>query len=98
MLKHIFLITILMLVISCGGTIKLKGDTTHTVGGEVKSTNEFVFKIDVTGCQTLEGQNQANCITETVKAMGDLVQMVKQFACKDPTCVAPINIPVEDTK
>ncbi len=82
------------IVIGCGGTIKVKGDTQHNVGGEIKTTNEFVFKIDVSGCDKLEGANQAACITETIKALGDLVTMVKQFACKDPTCKLPTSTPI----
>jgi hypothetical protein len=88
------MIAFFMLMTACGGTIKIKGDTEHTVNGEVKTTNEFVFRIDVSGCDKLEGANQAACITQTIKALGDLVTMVKQFACKDDTCKNPIAIPV----
>ncbi len=97
MLKHILFTTIFMLE-GCRSDVKVHGSTEHTVGGEVKTTNEFVFKIDVSGCDKLEGANQAACISETVKALGDLVTMVKQFACKDDTCKTPATIPGGDNK
>lgn len=97
-LKSNILTTILLFVVTlyqtgCGQTIKVKGETQHyaSVSGEAKTTNEFVFKIDVSGCQALEGANQATCITETVKALGDLVKMVKEFACKDEACKEPTD-------
>lgn len=92
-----FLITF---VTACGSTIKVKGDTEHraVVSGEAKTENTFTFKIDVSGCKELEGANQANCITETIKALGDLVKMVKDFACKDEACKLPTSIPVGEKK
>ncbi len=88
-----FLITF---VTACGKLApEIKGNTKSDVNvnvhvsGEVKATSEFVFKIDVSGCNKLYGAAQATCITEAVKALGDIANTIKQFACKDDICKQP---------
>lgn len=71
---------------ACGSTHKVKGKTDHNVQGEVKTINEFVFRIDVSGCQTLEGEAQAECITKSVEALGNLVEAIKAVTCNDDVC------------
>jgi len=73
-------------LVACGGTIKVKGSTQHTVSGDVHTVSEVVLKIDVSGCSSLTGQDQAACITKTVDSLGDLVAMIKAQACKDDDC------------
>lgn len=69
----------------CGTAIKVKGSTEHNahVNGEVKATTELILKIDLTGCEPLEGGDKAQCIKDTVNAMGDLVELIKALTCKD---------------
>lgn len=69
----------------CGAAIKVKGNTEHTatVNGEVKATTELILKIDLTGCEPLDGEDKAQCIKDTVSAMGDLVELIKALTCKD---------------
>lgn len=95
MFKHIFFTAFCMLVGTllpgCGKLapevkVTTKSEVKADVSGTVKTESTFTFKIDVSGCDKLEGANQANCITEAVKALGDLVAMVKQATCKDDAC------------
>ena len=76
-----------LFLVSCGGTVKVKGNTTHTVDGDVHTINEVVLKIDVSGCANLEGQQQADCIVKTVEALGNLVELIKTLSCKDEECL-----------
>lgn len=95
-LFSLMLLPLLMLLMAgCGTQIKVKGGTTHeahsTVEGEVRTVNEIVLKIDVTACESLNGQDQAQCIKDTVAALGDLVELIKSLSCKDSACLESIN-------
>ena len=90
---YILLWYLVMMLCACGSsnTIKVKGGTTHTVEGEAHVVNEIVLKIDVSACESLDGANQAQCITDSVKAIGDLVQIIKSLTCKDQECMGLSN-------
>lgn len=81
------LLIMIFVLTGCGGTYRVKGGTTHVVSGESKVIQEIVLKIDVSGCEDLEGQEQAECITNAVKALGDLVTVIKSLTCKDVDCL-----------
>jgi len=80
-------ILICLVLVGCNHKIGVNGGTVHHVYGEVKVVNEIVLKLDVSACDTLAGEAQASCITETVKAMGDLAELAKSLACKDQECL-----------
>lgn len=76
-------------VMACGSTITLRGKTEHEskVSGDVHVVNEIVLRVDVSACENLEGEEQGHCISESVKALGDLVKLAKALSCKDKECL-----------
>lgn len=73
----------------CGLGVDVSGKTEHaaTVSGEVHTVNTIVLRIDVSACESLGGAAQAQCITESVQALGDLVELAKAFGCTDAECL-----------
>lgn len=60
-------IPLILLLTACGSTntIKVKGGTTHTVSGEVKT----IFTVDFAICNDFKDQQKLDCIT----ALADLI-------------------------
>lgn len=74
-------------LIGCGVGVKVRGNSTHTVQGTVVTENIITIKIDVSACDALSGEQQAECIIAIVNSLGDLAEIAKTFACKDQECL-----------
>ena len=69
---------------ACGcGAGYYRAESRHKVGGhasvDVNATVTYVLRLDITGCTTLDKDNQAQCIIDMLdayKSLGDLSSLI----------------------
>ena len=74
-----------MAACSCGSAGYYRVESRHKVGGHasvdanVNATVTYVLRLDITGCSTLDKDNQAQCILDMLdayKSLGDLSALI----------------------
>lgn len=66
-------------LVGCQSAVKVRGGTTHTVGGEAKTKLEVVLTIDVSACKELEPEDQQECIKTIVQSLSDLTSTISEM-------------------
>ena len=79
--KRLLTLIISLILMSCGTTIRVKGDTQHNVSGSVETKNTIVFTIDTSGCLDVPIEQRLECIKTLVKALEELKNVAEILSC-----------------